>query len=277
MSIASIETVRPAGQASAAGPAPVIDVRSAGFVADGRVVLHAVSMQAGRGQMIGLIGHNGSGKSSLIKLLARQQAPGSGEILLHGRPLSAWGAREFAQQVAYLPQYTPQNLDMTVSELVALGRYPWHGALGRFGPDDRARVQDAMRLPDVERFADHMVDTLSGGERQRAWVAALIAQDAGCLLLDEPTSALDIAHQVSVLQLLRDLTDSEQLTVIVILHDVNLAARFCDQMIALHDGRVLAAGCPDALMREDVLESIYGILMGVFRHPESGALISFAR
>src|SRR5690606_5576419 len=116
-----------------------------------------------------------------------------------GDPVQRWGNRAFARAVAYLPQDAPAAPGMTARELVACGRYPWHGALGRFGEEDRRKVEEALRLTHIEHLADRLVDTLSGGERQRVWIAMLVAQDSRCLLLDEPTSALDVAHQVEVL------------------------------------------------------------------------------
>lgn len=138
----------------------------------------------------GLVGHNGSGKSTLLKLLARQQALSNGTIHFCGEDRSRLGARDFARRVAYLPQDVTAANGMTVRELVACGRYPWHQALGRFSDTDRQKVDEALALTHVDSMADRMVDTLSGGERQRAWIAMLVAQDSECLLLDEPTSAL---------------------------------------------------------------------------------------
>jgi len=160
---------------------------------------------------------------------------------------------------------------------VALGRYPWHGALGRFGTADREKVEEAMALTDVVTFADRVVDTLSGGERQRVWLAMLVAQDAECLLLDEPISALDVAHQVEVLSLVHRLSQEKGLGVVVVLHDVNLAARFCDEIIALHKGRLISRGAPSQIMTADRLQSIYGIAMGVLPHPDTGQPLSFVR
>lgn len=249
----------------------------ASFEADGRVLLQPLTLALKSQRMIGLIGHNGSGKSTLLKLLANQQAPTRGMVHLHGTALGKWPVREFARQVAYLPQNPPTGTGMTVRELVALGRYPWHGPLGRLRADDHKRIDDALRLTDTARFASQLADHLSGGERQRVWLAMLVAQGASCLLLDEPTSALDIAHQIEVLRLLRELTDSHALTVVIVLHDINLAARFCDELIALHSGRLLTAGTPADVMRSDVLESIYGIPMDIVLHPHSGAHLGVAR
>ncbi|WP_322052891.1 ATP-binding cassette domain-containing protein [Paraburkholderia bannensis] len=240
--------------------------------ADGRALLAPLTLTLEAGRMSALIGHNGSGKSTLVKMLARQQAPSRGRVQLLGRDLAAWPAREFARRIAYLPQHPPAATDMTVRELVALGRYPWHGALGRLSATDREKIDEALELTDTARFASQLADRLSGGERQRVWLAMLVAQGADCLLLDEPTSALDIAHQIDVLRLLRTLADTRGLTVVIVLHDINLAARFSDELIALHSGRLLARGTPQALMQADTLESIYGIPMDVVAHPRGGWL-----
>lgn len=247
------------------------------FAVPGRTLLEPLTLSLPGQHVIGLIGHNGSGKSTLIKLLGRQQPASGGTISFEGRPLSEWGDRPFARKVAYLPQQTPPTSGMLVKELVALGRYPWHGALGRFGPADRAKVAEAMALADVEGFADRLVDTLSGGERQRVWLAMLVAQDARCLLLDEPISALDVAHQVEVLSLVQRLSRERGLGVVVVLHDVNMAARFCDEIVALQKGRLIARGTPDEIMTPVQLEAIYGIAMDVVPHPATGQRVSFVR
>ena len=168
------------------------------FRVPGRTLLHPLSLTFPAGKVTGLIGHNGSGKSTLLKMLGRHQPPSEGDILLDDQPLASWSSKAFARKVAYLPQQLPQAEGMTVRELVAIGRYPWHGALGRFGVADREKVEEAIALVGLKPLAHRLVDSLSGGERQRAWIAMLVAQDSRCLLLDEPTSALDIAHQVDV-------------------------------------------------------------------------------
>lgn len=234
-----------------------------------------VNFQARR--VIGMIGHNGSGKSTLLKLLARQHPLTAGNISFDGKPLKEWGHRPFARKVAYLPQQAPQTAGMLVSEMVALGRYPWHGALGRFGLEDKRQVEEAMVLTDVVRYRDRQVDTLSGGERQRAWLAMLVAQNPDCLLLDEPTSALDIAHQIEVLALIRRLVDERGIGAIVVLHDVNMAARFCDEILALHSGRLIARGGPEGIVTPEQLQAIYETRMGVIRHPDSGLPLSYPR
>ncbi|WP_262296769.1 ATP-binding cassette domain-containing protein [Microvirga sesbaniae] len=256
---------------------PSFALTDVSYAIPGRTLLHPLTLTLPGRRVTGLIGHNGSGKSTLIKLLARQQAASGGSIAFEGRDLTQWGERSFARQVAYLPQQTPLASGMLVKELVALGRYPWHGALGRFGTTDRRKVSEAMALADVEALSDRFVDTLSGGERQRVWLAMLVAQDARFLLLDEPISALDVAHQVEVLALVRRLSRERGLGVVVVLHDVNMAARFCDEILALRAGRLVARGAPGEIVTPRQLQAIYGIAMEVFPHPSTGQPVSFVR
>ncbi|QRM54107.1 ATP-binding cassette domain-containing protein [Sinorhizobium sp. BG8] len=245
------------------------------FSAGGKVLLHPADISFKPGEVSALVGHNGSGKSTLLKLLARQLEPETGTVRFAGEPAGRWNARAFARAVAYLPQDAPAAPGMTARELVACGRYPWHGALGRFTEKDREKVEEALRLTHVEHLADRLVDTLSGGERQRVWIAMLVAQDSRCLLLDEPTSALDVAHQIEVLGLVRSLSHAKGLSVVVVLHDINMAARFCDRIFALKGGRFIAEGEPGELMNAATLAHIYGIDMDVVPHPGSGAPIAY--
>ncbi len=250
-------------------------LRNISFRVPGRTLLHPLSLTFPAGKVTGLIGHNGSGKSTLLKMLGRHQPPSEGEILLDAQPLESWSSKAFARKVAYLPQQLPPAEGMTVRELVAIGRYPWHGALGRFGAADREKVEEAISLVGLKPLAHRLVDSLSGGERQRAWIAMLVAQDSRCLLLDEPTSALDIAHQVDVLALVHRLSQERGLTVIAVLHDINMAARYCDYLVALRGGEMIAQGTPAEIMRGETLEMIYGIPMGILPHPAGAAPVSF--
>ena len=247
------------------------------FAVPGRFLLEPLSMTLPARRMIGLIGHNGSGKSTLVKILARQQAASAGRVLFQGRTLGAWKDRAFARKLAYLPQQTPSASGLLVKELVALGRYPWRGALGRLDRTDREKIEEAIALTDLGALAERLVDTLSGGERQRAWLAMLLAQDAECLLLDEPTSALDIAHQIEMLSLVRRLSHAKGLGVVLVLHDINMAARFCDEIVALRSGRVIARGTPEMIMTPEELHKIHGISFDVMAHPVSGQIFGFAR
>lgn len=250
-------------------------LKNASFEVPGRTLLQPLSLTFPPGKVTGLIGHNGSGKSTLLKMLGRHHAASSGEVLLNQQPVGRWNSKAFARQVAYLPQQLPAAEGMTVRELVAIGRYPWHGALGRFGQEDRDRVEDAIAQVGLNAFAGRLVDSLSGGERQRAWLAMMVAQNSRCLLLDEPTSALDIAHQVEVLALIKALSQQRGLTVIAVLHDINMAARYCDHLVALRQGAMIAEGDAEAIMQAEVLGGIYGIPMGILPHPQGGAPVSF--
>lgn len=245
------------------------------FSVPGRTLLQPLSLDFPAGKVCGLIGHNGSGKSTLLKMLGRHHPASTGQVLLNEQPVASWQSKAFAREVAYLPQQLPAAEGMTVRELVAIGRYPWHGALGRYGVEDRERVDEAIHLVGLKPFAHRLVDSLSGGERQRAWIAMLVAQNSRCLLLDEPTSALDIAHQVDVLALIQRLSRERGLTVIAVLHDINMAARYCDHLVALRGGEMIAQGEPADIMNGDVLEQIYGIPMGILPHPQGGAPVSF--
>lgn len=247
-----------------------------GLSVDGNTILSDVSLDFPAGEVVGLVGHNGSGKSSLLKILARQTAPTGGSVTYGGRDLKTYESRVFARSVAYLPQDLGMGADMTIRELVGCGRYPWHGALGRFSDLDREKVDAAITATHIEAFSDRVVATLSGGERQRAWIAMLVAQDPQCMLLDEPTAALDIAHQVEVLSLVRKLAHEAGISVIIVLHDINMAARFCDRIHALKGGRVVATGKPAEILVPSTLRAIYGIDMAVTSVPHLSRPLAYA-
>jgi iron complex transport system ATP-binding protein len=244
---------------------------------EGKLILKGVSARFPARGVIGLVGQNGSGKSTLLKVLARQETPSRGDIRFAGQPIESLRSRAFAREVAYLPQHLPPAPGLTVRELVAFGRYPWHGALGRFRAEDEAKVDAAMALTDTAHYAGRFVDSLSGGERQRCWLAMMLAQDAKILLLDEPISALDVGHQVSVLRMIRDICTAKAIAAIIVVHDVNLAARYCDRLIALKAGRLHADAAPADLMTSEMLTGIFDAPIDVMRLPASGAVYSFVR
>jgi ferric hydroxamate transport system ATP-binding protein len=256
---------------------PLFEIRNLtielGSRATSRRVIENLDLDIPAGRTVALIGHNGSGKSTLLKALARQIGRTSGEVVTMGRPQDAWSARDHARALAYLPQYTPAAEGMTVRQLVALGRYPWHGALGRPTATDREAVEAAIIECGLSDYESRLVDTLSGGERQRAWLAMLLAQGAKALLLDEPISALDIAHQIEVMSLVHRLSEAGR-SVVVVLHDVNLAARFADHIIALKSGKVVLNGTSEDLMQPDALSRVYGLAMDVVTRPGRSPLAS---
>lgn len=248
---------------------------NASFEIEGRTILQPTSLEFKSGAVTTLLGHNGCGKSTLIKLLSRQNQPARGKVLFDEKEVSSFTSQDFALNVAYLPQHPPITDGVTVRELVCFGRYPWKGAFGRYSKEDYALVDEAIEKVGLSEFSHRFVATLSGGERQRAWVAMLLAQKSQCILLDEPTSALDVAHQYELLALIRELNQTLGLTVIMVLHDVNMAAKFSDELIALHSGQVIAKGTPQALMTPETLMKIYGMELALFPHPETGKPISY--
>lgn len=247
----------------------------ASFAIDDKPILSTTSLEFAPQKITTLLGHNGCGKSTLIKLLSRQHRPTSGQVLYQQQPVEDMSHSEFAHQVAYLPQHPPMTDGVTVRELVCFGRYPWKGAFGRYTDKDYAIVDQAIEKVGLSRLSDRFVATLSGGERQRAWVAMLVAQQSQTLLLDEPTSALDVAHQYELLSLIQELNHSLNLTVIMVLHDVNMATKFSDHLVALHSGQVIAQGTPEQLMTRDTLSQIYGMELALFPHPQTGQPISY--
>ncbi|WP_415402145.1 ABC transporter ATP-binding protein [Tateyamaria sp. SN3-11] len=217
-----------------------------------------------------ILGHNGSGKSTLLDLLARQSRPTSGTILFDGQPVSKLSQMQLARQIAYLPQRLPPAAGLTVRELVNLGRFAWRGAIGRWTEEDYDIVDTALHQTSTWSLADHMTDEISGGERQRAWIAMLLAQSAPILLLDEPTAALDLAHVNEVMGLLRQLADERAQRIIIVLHDVNVATRFADRIIALKAGQLMFDGAPEAFMAPSLLKDLYGVEMALLKDNNTG-------
>ncbi len=237
---------------------------------DGRTVVHELDVDVPAGQVTVVIGPNGSGKSTLLRGLARLLRPAAGGIRLGKDDVWSLRPREFARRVALLPQNPPVPEGITVVDLVGRGRHPHRGLLGRWSATDDAAVAHAMEVTDTLDLAERHVEELSGGQRQRVWVALTLAQATGTILLDEPTTYLDVAHQVDVLELLRDLNRRRGTTIVMVLHDLNLAARYADHLIAMRGGRVVGAGAPETLVTEDLVHSVFGLRSRVVPDPETG-------
>lgn len=241
-----------------------------------RVLLHDIDLCFAPQKVYGLIGHNGSGKSTLLKLLTRQNTPSMGHVLFNEQAIEKYSARDYAKQVAYLPQHLPTATSLTAQELVAMGRYAWSGLLGRRNLADEAAIDQALTLTQTEKFAEQLVDNLSGGERSRIWLAMCLAQQSQFLLLDEPLAALDIAHQLEVMNLIRSLSENLNLGIVIVIHDINLAAQYCDELVALKKGQVLKQGKPTEIMTSAVLEEIYSIQMNIIEHPQTGKPVALS-
>lgn len=252
------------------GQGEPVNAREVTFAVEAAKLLDAVSLRADRGQLVGLIGPNGSGKSTFLHTIAGLLRHQSGTVSLSGRDLRDMSAREVASGLALVPQIAPYTHGFTSMELVLMGRYPHLGRFQVEGQEDDSIARHAMRLTETERYADRTLDTMSGGERQRVFVSRALAQQPKALLLDEPTSNLDVLHQLKVFELVRRLVD-DGLTAIAAIHDLNLAARYCDRMVLLSEGRVLAEGAPEEVLAPDTLREAFGVEASVYRDPVTGA------
>jgi iron complex transport system ATP-binding protein len=228
-----------------------------------------LSLDVPGGATTAVLGPNGSGKSTLLRLLLGVLAPSAGTVEFDGRPLAEWGREALARAVGVVPQGEEAVFPVSVRELVAMGRYPHLGPWRRERDEDRRAVEDAMRRCDVMELAARPVHTLSGGERQRARVARALAQQAATLALDEPTAALDVAHEMAIFELLRDLGHAGK-TVLVVTHNLNLAARYADRLVLLHRGRVAAVGTPAQVLTRETVERVYGWPVEIVPHPGPG-------
>lgn len=237
------------------------------IVRGGRQVLGIDQLNIPTNELTVVLGHNGSGKSTLVNLLSGQMSPDKGSVELNGQNLSSLKTKELAKQIAYLPQKLPASAGLTVEELVRLGRFPWRGALGRWNAEDKQIISQAMQRTGVTPFAQALADDLSGGERQRAWVSMLLAQQSPILILDEPTSALDVHHQFQLMALLSELNKTENVGIIVILHDLNLALRYATHIVALKKGQIAFEGKADMLLDEARLSELYESPITLIDHP----------
>lgn len=231
-------------------------------------VVKGVSFQLAPGQMLGVLGPNGSGKSTLLKLVSGILKPEAGTVKIAEKELASYRAKQLAKVMAVLPQLHPQAFGMTVKEVVALGRYPHQsGLFSSWSNEDEAAVIEAMRTTQMTRYAQQEITSLSGGEQQRVFVAQALAQQAPLLLLDEPTNHLDIAHQKQLLDTLRGYAQSENVAVVSVFHDINLASLYCDQLLLLQDGKVYAYGEPHEVIEKAKLEHVYETYVEVSPHP----------
>jgi len=240
-------------------------------------VVDGLTLEVPSGQLTAVVGPNGSGKSTLLRGMSRLLAPQSGRVLLDGKDIHQLPARELARKLGVLPQgpVTPEGI--TAAELVSRGRHPHRGLFGRLTSDDDAAINDALRAVELTELRDRPVDQLSGGQRQRVWIAMVLAQGTQHLLLDEPTTFLDLAHQVEVLDLLTDLNRDRGTTIAMVLHDMNLAARYADHLFAMRDGRIVASGPPSEVMTSELIRDVFDLDALVVPDPVSGTPIVLPR
>ena len=218
-------------------------------------ILKGISIQSKEKEFIGLIGPNGSGKSTLLKCIYRTLKPDQGAVYLDGKELSTIRVKDSARKLAVVAQHNQYNFDFTVQEIVIMGRSPHKKALERDNAGDYAIVKEALQAVGMSEFADRSFSTLSGGEQQRVILARALAQQTPCLILDEPTNHLDITHQLQLLRIVKNLN----VTVISAVHDLNIAAMFCDRIYALKDGRIAGEGTPESLLTPEFIREIYDV------------------
>lgn len=240
-------------------------------VRSGRTILSLPHLTIPTDRMTVILGHNGSGKSTLASVLSGLVKPETGKVLLDGEDFTALTEKSRARKVAFLPQKIPSAAGLTCREVVRLGRYPWRGLFGRWQTADEEAVTRAMEATQTERFKTLFADNLSGGERQRVWIAMLLAQSAPVMILDEPTSALDVRHQYGVLSLLERINRTEKTGVITIIHDINLALRFADHVVALKHGELLFDGDAQLLTDEANLRALFETDVRLIPHPQPSA------
>ena len=244
----------------------LVDV-TAGY--HGVPAIQGLSLRVRAGEIVGLIGPNGSGKTTALRVASRVLRPFSGRVEIRGRDLFQMPAREAARMVAVVPQESAPVFAFTAMEVVLMGRSPYLSAWGGGSPQDFRLARDAMSAAGSEELAPRTIDELSGGEKQRVVLAQALAQDAPVLLLDEPTTHLDPGHVLSVLEAVRDLARRGR-AVLSVFHDLNLAASTCDRLVVLDDGRAVAEGSPADVLTTTLLRDVYGVAAAIVRHPGSG-------
>ncbi|WP_041527688.1 ABC transporter ATP-binding protein [Paracoccus aminophilus] len=235
-----------------------------------RPIIEALDLSLPPGQITAIVGANACGKSTLLRALSRLLPPLAGAALLDGRSIYKTPAKELARKLGLLPQTPVAPEGITVADLVSRGRHPHQGLLARWSQRDDEAVAEALRVTQTLELAERAVDELSGGQRQRVWIAMALAQETDLLLLDEPTTFLDINHQVEVLDLLVDLNRARGTTIVMVLHDLNLAARYADHLIALRAGRLHVAGPPEIVLTEDNMRAVFGLEARIITDPTSG-------
>ncbi len=238
---------------------------------DKKTIVHGVNMLIPTNKISVIIGANGCGKSTLLKTMARLIKPTSGEITLDGKPLSKMPSKQLARILGLLPQSPIVPEGITVADLVGRGRYPHQSMFSGWSKKDYEAVAEAMDIMNITEFANQNIDELSGGQRQRVWIAMALAQQTDILFLDEPTTYLDITYQIEILDLLTDLNRKRGTTIVMVLHDINLSARYADHIFALRQGKLVAEGKPADVITSELIKDVFGLRCSVIKDPVSGS------
>ncbi len=233
-------------------------------------ILHGLDLAVPPGQITVIVGANACGKSTLLRAMSRLLSPKEGQVLLDGKSIHRTPPRELARTLGLLPQSPIAPEGITVADLVSRGRHPHQTLFSRWTKKDEEAVAAALDATQTAELAERPVDELSGGQRQRVWIAMALAQQTDILLLDEPTTFLDISHQVEVLDLLTDLNRERGTTIVMVLHDLNLAARYADHLVAMRDGKIVATGAPDQVLTRATVRHVFGLESHIMTDPISG-------
>ncbi|MGD6902000.1 ABC transporter ATP-binding protein [Bacillus infantis] len=234
------------------------------------IIINELELEIPKGEITVFIGGNGCGKSTLLRSIARLLKPKSGSVLLEGKAISKLSTKDVARRMAILPQSPSAPEGLTVLQLVKQGRYPHQTWLKQWTEDDEAKVNDALAATGIEHLKDRTVDSLSGGQRQRAWIAMTLAQDTDIILLDEPTTYLDMTHQIEILDLLFELNERENRTILMVLHDLNLACRYAHNIVAIKDKKIFAQGKPEFVINCSLVRNVFGMECEVTMDPLFG-------
>lgn len=233
-----------------------------------QIIIQSQSLEIPKGKITCLIGPNGCGKSTLLKTIGRVLKPAGGEISLESIAIQDYETKTLAKTMAFLPQTPTSPLGLKVRELVAYGRFPHHKGFSKLGKQDVAIIDWALEATGLGEFAERPLEDLSGGQRQRAWIAMALCQDTEYLLLDEPTTYLDLAHQLEVLSLLQKLNRDVQKTIVMVIHELNQAARFADYMVGMKSGQIICKGSPEEVMTQKALKDIFNIDAQIAKDPK---------
>jgi len=223
------------------------------------IIIKELDIEIPKGEITVFIGGNGCGKSTLLRSIARLLKPQAGSILLEGEAISKLSTKEIARKMAILPQSPAAPEGLTVLQLVKQGRYPYQSWLKQWSEEDEEKVTNALAATGIDHLKDRTVDSLSGGQRQRAWIAMTLAQDTDIILLDEPTTYLDMMHQIEILDLLYELNEKEGRTILMVLHDLNLACRYAHNIVAIKDQKIFAQGKPEVVINCGLVKNVFGM------------------
>ncbi len=250
----------------------IISLENIGFSFNGKPVVKDANFSVAYGEFVGIIGPNGAGKTTLLKLMAGLLAPDEGRIELSGKNISEFSRKKIAGILGYVPQAVDLAFSFSVREVVMMGRFPHQHGLLHIDTDAGDKINSAMSWMNLQMLADRPFTNLSGGEKQRAIIASVLAQEAELLLLDEPTSALDLKHQQGIYRILKRLGEEDHKAIVLVTHDINLAAQFCDRLILMHNGCILKDGKPEDVLKFPIIQDVYGVKVYIDINPFTNSI-----